>query len=384
MAVSGTLGTTGTFEYDYNDIYELEGVSNADSHSYAYDNVGNRTTVDSVSYTTNELNEYTQVGSTSFTYDGNDNLNYDGTNSYTYDEANRLISASNSSHSATYKYDAFNRRISKTVDSVTTYYVYDANEVIEENNSSNVLQADYVMGSRIDEPLTMTRSSTTYYYLTDGLGSVRQLTNSSGTIVESYDYDPYGQVTIYNSSLTDITSSGSGIDNPYMFTGRRLDEETSVYHYRARQYDPAIGRFLQRDPLGYYDSMNLYEYGMSNPINWIDPFGLECWVSDDDSIRYYDDDGYPVYEPYKESKDNGKNDKDDGPVEEYDTFEDAVGKYGDDTLDVEDKLATKQPKWKKWGYTEKWIGRDKYGQTCSVFYNPKKKKFSGGGSSSRK
>ncbi|MBZ0167334.1 MAG: RHS repeat-associated core domain-containing protein [Candidatus Omnitrophica bacterium] len=130
------------------------------------------------------------------------------------------------------------------------------------------------MGSRLDEPLTMTRSSTTYYYLTDGLGSVRQLANSSGTIVESYDYDPYGGTTIYDSSLTDITSSGSGIDNPYMFTGRRFDEETGIYHYRRRYYDPSIGRFLQRDPLGYYDSMNLYEYVGSNPINRFDPFGL--------------------------------------------------------------------------------------------------------------
>ncbi|MBZ0167635.1 MAG: RHS repeat-associated core domain-containing protein, partial [Candidatus Omnitrophica bacterium] len=131
------------------------------------------------------------------------------------------------------------------------------------------------MGSRIDEPLTMTRSSTTYYYLMDGLGSVRQLTNSSGTIVESYDYDPYGGTTIYDSSLTDITSTGSGIDNPYMFTGRRFDEETGIYYYRNRQYDPAIGRFLQRDPLGYYDSMNLYEYVGSNPVNSVDPLGLQ-------------------------------------------------------------------------------------------------------------
>ncbi|MBZ0165654.1 MAG: RHS repeat-associated core domain-containing protein, partial [Candidatus Omnitrophica bacterium] len=135
------------------------------------------------------------------------------------------------------------------------------------------------MGSRIDEPLTMTRGGTTYYYLCDGLGSVRQLTNSSGTIVESYDYDPYGGTTIYDSSLTDITSTGSGIDNPYMFTGRRFDEETGIYFYRARQYDPAIGRFLQRDPLGYWDSMNLYEYVLSNPLNYIDPFGL-CGESD--------------------------------------------------------------------------------------------------------
>ncbi|MBZ0165423.1 MAG: hypothetical protein K8I00_01360, partial [Candidatus Omnitrophica bacterium] len=158
------------------------------------------------------------------------------------------------------------------------YYVYDANEVIEEYNSSNVLQADYVMGSRIDEPLTMTRSSSTYYYLTDGLGSVRQLANASGTIAESYNYDPYGNTTIYDSSLTDITSTGSGIDNPYMFTGRRMDKETGVYHYRRRAYDPGIGRFLQRDPLGYWDSMNLYEYVMSNPVNMVDPFGTNYWV----------------------------------------------------------------------------------------------------------
>ena len=274
MAVSGTLGTTGTHTYTYNDIYELTAVSGADSHSYAYDNVGNRTTVDSVSYTVNSLNEYTQVGSTNFLYDGNDNLANDGTNSYTYDEANRLISASNSSHSASYEYDAFNRRVSKTVDSVTMYYVYDGYEVIEEYNASNVLQADYVMGSRIDEPLTMTRSSTTYYYNLDGLGSIRQLLNSSGTIVESYTYDPYGNTTIYNSSLTDITSTGSGVDNPYMFTGRRFDEETGIYHYRARQYDPTIGRFLQRDPIGYAAGMNLYKYVSNNPLNWIDPSGL--------------------------------------------------------------------------------------------------------------
>lgn len=275
MNATGTLGTTGTFEYDYNDIYELEGVSNADSHSYAYDNVGNRNTVDSVSYSTNSLNEYTSVGATSFMYDGNDNLSYDGTNSYTYDEDNRLISASNSSNSASYEYDAFNRRISKTVDSVMTYYVYDGYEVIEEYNSSNSLQAYYVLGPSIDEPNSMVRNSNTYYYHRDALGNVRQLTDVNGIVQESYDYDPYGNVTIYNSSLTDITSSGSGIKNPYMYAGRRLDEESGVYHYRNRQYKPMIGRFLQRDPLGYVDGMNLYTYVGNNSINHTDPFGLQ-------------------------------------------------------------------------------------------------------------
>lgn len=150
------------------------------------------------------------------------------------------------------------------------------------------------MGSRIDEPLTMTRSSTTYYYNTDGLGNVRQLTNSSGTIVESYDYDPYGKVTIFDSSLTDITSSGSGIGNPYMFTGRRLDEESGIYHYRRRAYDPVIGRFLQRDPLGYYDSMNLFQYALNNPVIFLDPFGLDVIIFDGENVTIYDDDKHPI------------------------------------------------------------------------------------------
>ncbi len=197
-------------------------------------------------------------------YRPNDNLQSDGTNTYTYDEQNRLIQMQNSSHTATYEYDAFNRRVSKTVDGTTTYFVYDGSEVIEEYNSSNVLQADYVMGRGIDEVLTMDRSSTTYYYHYDGLNSVRNITNSSGTVLETYDYNPYGQ----------ITTSLSSIGNPYYFTGRRYDDESGVYYYRARMYYPDIGRFLQRDPLGYWDSMNLYAYVSNNPILYIDPFGL--------------------------------------------------------------------------------------------------------------
>ena len=63
------------------------------------------------------------------------------------------------------------------------------------------------------------------------------------------------------------------------FTGRELDEETGLYYYRARMYDAKIGRFLQIDPIGYFDSMNLYQYCNNNPVNWVDPMGLISWKS---------------------------------------------------------------------------------------------------------
>ena len=66
--------------------------------------------------------------------------------------------------------------------------------------------------------------------------------------------------------------------NPYGFTGRRLDEETGLYYYRARYYSPKLGRFLQTDPLGYYDSTNLYQYCLNNPVNYLDPWGLNFWT----------------------------------------------------------------------------------------------------------
>ena len=117
-----------------------------------------------------------------------------------------------------------------------TKYVYDGDQIIEERNSSNQLVASYVYGVGIDETLTMTRNSQTYYYFYDGLGSVTDITDASGAVVESYQYDPYGTPS--------VTST---IGNPFLFTGRQYDPETGLYYYRARHYNAGIGRFLQRD-----------------------------------------------------------------------------------------------------------------------------------------
>ena len=102
-------------------------------------------------------------------------------------------------------------------------------QVIEERDSADELQARYTYGSGIDEPLTMERGGNVYYYHRDGLGSVTELSDQSGALVERYEYDVYGAPTIFDSNDTKLTASS--IETPYLFTGRRDNPEAELQHY---------------------------------------------------------------------------------------------------------------------------------------------------------
>ncbi|MCP5094864.1 MAG: hypothetical protein GY943_04860, partial [Chloroflexi bacterium] len=206
-------------------------------------------------------------------YDVRGNLLTDGSSVYTYDILNRQTSVDNGNGTTEYVYDARGRRVAKINGGSSTHFIYDTQyRVIEERNNSETVTATYTYGQGMDEPLAMERSGQTYYYHRDALGSITEVSNSSGTIVERYEYDVYGTATIYDSSDTVLTATAIG--NPYLYTARRYDPESGNYYYRARIYSPDLGRFLSEDPLGFdAGDYNLYRYVFNNPTNNVDPTG---------------------------------------------------------------------------------------------------------------
>jgi RHS repeat-associated protein len=116
----------------------------------------------------------------------------------------------------------------------------------------------------------MLRGSTTDYYEADGLGSVTSLSNAAGAIASNYTYDSFGNL---------VATSGSIVNN-FRYTAREFDTETGLYFYRARYFDPAAGRFLSEDPLGFDAGNNFYAYVGNDPTTAVDPSGMaQCYYS---------------------------------------------------------------------------------------------------------
>jgi RHS repeat-associated protein len=271
-----TLPNGVVANYSYDAASQLTGIVYAGGAlgganlEYSYDLAGRRVSVSGSLASTqlpapvssavyNANNQLTQWGSTAMTYDADGNTLSDGTNTYVWDARNRLVSADN--NGAVFSYDPLGRRVAKTILSTSTNFLYDGANPVQELNGATPT-ANLLTGG-IDERFTRTDASGTYDYLTDALGSTVALTDSTGASQVQYSYAPYGAM-----SITGTTT------NSYAYTGREFDG-LGINYYRARYYNPATGRFLSEDPLGFEGGINKYAYAGNNPINFRDPSGLD-------------------------------------------------------------------------------------------------------------
>lgn len=283
-----------TAEYEYDDVNRLLSVENEigsqvlSTYSYTYDENGNITSVTDdagiTDYTYDPLDrlltvDYPTGATVQYAYDVRGNRRTENASiatplqlvetDYTYNVWDQLETVERDGATTSYDYEPQGLRIKKSTETETVRYTYDNNDrVIAEANASFAVQANYVWGPDRLLQKRETSNNEHYYYLHNGHGDVVQIVDRNGQIVNTYDYDEWGNLTYEQET----------IDNPFKYSGEFYDEETGLYYLRARYYDPSMGRFINKDtyegeltnPL----SLNLYTYVENNPLIYIDPSGM--------------------------------------------------------------------------------------------------------------
>ena len=164
-----------------------------------------------------------------------------------------------------------------------TYYYYDGSNMIQEGPSNGPASRVYVHGGRVDEIVASQAGSVWSHHHYDGQGNCIMLTDTNGGIREQYDYDAFGMPYFYTAT-GDKVGAPQQWGNRFLFTGREWLKDLKLYDYRARLYQPELGRFLQPDPKQFEaGDYNLYRYCHNDPVNHADPFGLAPVIIPDDA-----------------------------------------------------------------------------------------------------
>ena len=256
------------------------------SQSWSLDSVGNSNSVttDSVvqNRTHNRQNELTVLGTTNLAFDNNGNLTTDQTGkTLRWDAWNRLVEQKNGITSQiVFAYDALGRRVKE---GTTSVYFNATWQMIEERSSTGTLQVQYTWSNAyIDAMITRDKDTDAngitdqrHYVMQDANWNVTGLLDATGVVVQRFNYDAYGK----RSALTAAWAAGTDtFAFAQGFAGGKANSVTGRIHFRNREYDADLMRWLNPDPIGFdAGDMNFYQYVSGNTLTKIDPSGLLPW-----------------------------------------------------------------------------------------------------------
>ena len=264
----------GTTKYTYDVLGQLV---QENDHIYTYDRAGNRTSVqagdrrESYHYDRGRLTtrtvEHTQdpAGKTyTYRYDAQGNTLGDGENTYLYDCLNRIAEVQTKAGDIQKNhYDAEGLRSQMEENGKLVSFIYADREVITEEDEAGA-HIRYIRGHELLAS-DSAHARTYYHYACDEMGSITDITDCDGTVLNHYAYDAFGNRTVEEET----------VENRFGFAGEMLDAVTGQYYLRARFYNPVIARFLSEDTY-YGDGLNLYAYCHNNPVGYVDPSGHIC------------------------------------------------------------------------------------------------------------
>ena len=198
-----------------------------------------------------------------FTYDANGNLTADGTRTFEWDARNQLVAVTVGTHRSEFVYDGLQRRVRQIekdngVTTADTRVLWCETAICEERAADGVTvtRRAFGLGEQVNGEAR--------FFTTDHLGSVREVTDTAGTLLARYAFDPWGRRTV--TAGTDVTTVG--------FTGHRTHTTSGLALTLYRGYDAELARWMTRDPAGLVDGINLYSYVSNAPTRWLDLLGL--------------------------------------------------------------------------------------------------------------